>query len=69
MQNMRVVGVVAFEVNRTGSLETAAQITLKNCSKEAGGKVNIYVIFMKTEYVQSSTYFSRKFSTGLVRLC
>ena len=46
---------------RTAVWETTAQITLKNCSKEAGGKVDIYVILMKAEYVQSSTYFPRSF--------
>ena len=41
---------------RTAAWETAPQITLRNCSKEAVGEVGIYVIYM-----QSSTYFSRRF--------
>ena len=41
--------------------ETAFQIALRNCSKEAGWKVSIYVILVKGEYMQSSTYFSRSF--------
>ena len=42
---------------RTIARETAFQIALRNCSKEAGGKVSIYVILVKGEYIQSSTYF------------
>ena len=34
----------------------AREIALGNCSKEAGGKVSIYVISVKKEYMQSSTY-------------
>ena len=42
---------------RTIAWETAFQIALRNCSKEAGGKGSIYVILVKGEYIQSSTYF------------
>ena len=42
---------------RTIARETASQIALRNCSKEVGGKVSIYVILVKGEYTQSSTYF------------
>ena len=42
---------------RTVAQETASQIALRNCSKEVGGKVCIYVILVKGEYMQSSTYF------------
>ena len=45
---------------RTTAQETAFQIDLKNCSKETGGKVSIYVILVKGEYTQSSTYFLQK---------
>ena len=30
-----------------GKMRTAFQIALRNCSKEAGGKVSIYVILLK----------------------
>ena len=42
---------------RTAARETAFQIALRNCSKEVGRKVSIYVILVKGEYIQSSTYF------------
>ena len=40
---------------RTTAQETAAQIGLRNCSKEIGGTHSIYVILVKGEYMQSST--------------
>ena len=42
---------------RTAAWETVPQIALRNCSKEAGGegKDSIYVIWVKGEYIQSST--------------
>ena len=42
---------------RTMARETAFQIALRNCSKEVAGKVSIYVILVKGEYMQSNTYF------------
>ena len=42
---------------RTIAQEIAFQIALRNGSKEAAGKVSIYVILVKGEYIQSSTYF------------
>ena len=53
---------------RTAAQDTAFQIALRNCSKEAGGKVSIYVILVKGEYKQSSTYFSQKVSASLVQV-
>ena len=49
---------------RTIAQEIAFQIALRNCSEEVGGKVNIYVILVKGEYLQSSTYFLQKFSAS-----
>ena len=46
---------------RMAAQETAPQIALRNCSKEAGEKVSICVIMVKGEYMQTSTYFSRRF--------
>ena len=37
--------------------ETAFQIVLRNCSKEVGGKIGIYVILVTGEYIQSGTFF------------
>ena len=44
---------------RTIAWETAPKISLRNSSKEAGGggKVSIYVILLKGEYIQSAAYF------------
>ena len=42
---------------RTAARETALQRALRNCSREAAGKVRIGVILVKGEYTQSSTYF------------
>ena len=41
--------------------EREFQIAPRNCSHGVGGMVSIYVILVKGEYVQSSTYFCRKF--------
>ena len=46
---------------RTAAGETASQIALRDRSKEEGGKVRIDVILVKGEYMQSSTYFFRRF--------
>ena len=40
---------------RTIAWESAFQIALRNCSKEAGGKISIYMFLVKGEYAQSST--------------
>ena len=53
---------------RTIAQETVSQIALRNCSKEVGGKENIYVILVKGEYRQSNPYFFQKISTGLRKL-
>ena len=50
---------------RNAAWETAPQIALRNCSKEAGGKVSIYETLVKGEYMQSGTYFSCRFPLGL----
>ena len=36
---------------RTAAWETVPQITLRNCSKEVGGKDSIYVILVNEEYM------------------
>ena len=36
--------------------ETAFQVALRNCSKEIGGKVSVYVILVKGECMQSGTH-------------
>ena len=46
---------------RTAAWETAPQIALRNFSKEAERKISTYVILVKGEYMQSSTYFPRRF--------
>ena len=53
---------------RTAAQETAFQIALRNCSKEAGWKFGIYVILVMAEYMQSSTYFLQKVSASLVQV-
>ena len=49
---------------RTIAQETAFQIALSNCSKALGRKVSIYVILVKGDYMQSSTYFLQKISAS-----
>ena len=49
---------------RTATWETAPQIALRNCSKEVREKGSIYVILVKGEYVQSSTYFFQRASAS-----
>ena len=46
-----------FGANETAARETAPQVALRNCSKVAAGKVSIYVVLVKREYMQSNTYF------------
>ena len=41
---------------RTAAQETAPQIAMRLCFKEAGGKDSIYVILVKGEYMQLSTF-------------
>ena len=48
----------------TAARERASQVALRNCSKEAGGKFSIYVISVKGEYMQPSTYFLQKASAS-----
>ena len=38
---------------RTIAQEKAFQVALRNCSRTVGGKVSIYVILVKEEYMQS----------------
>ena len=52
---------------RTITQETASQRALRNRSKEVGGKVSTYVILVKGEYMQSSTYFLQV-SASLVKV-
>ena len=52
----------------TATWETAPQVTLRNCSKDVGGKERIYVILVKGEYVQSSTNILEKVFASLVKL-
>ena len=60
MHSMRIVSYVLFGGKvRTISLETAPQIALRSCSKEVEGRS--VVILVKQGYMQSSTYFSRRF--------
>ena len=46
---------------RTAAWEIQPQTALRNCSREVRGKDSIHVILVKGEYVQSSTFFCRKF--------
>ena len=49
---------------RTIAQETAFQIALRNCSKEKGQKVSMYLILVKRDYIQSSTYFLEKVTSS-----
>ena len=49
-------------------METPFQIALRNCSKEVGGKVSIYKILVKEEYMQSSTYFLKKVAASFMKV-
>ena len=42
---------------KTTAWETAPPIALRNCSKEVGGKVSVYVIVLNGEYIQSALFF------------
>ena len=42
---------------RIAAQKTALPIAPRDCSKEVVGKGSIYVILIKREYMQSSTYF------------
>ena len=39
--------------------ETAFQTALRNCSKQAGGTVSVYVILVKGEYMQASIFLQK----------
>ena len=49
---------------KTISKETTFQIALRNCSKVVEGEISKYVILVKGEYMQSSTYFLQKVSAS-----
>ena len=51
---------------RIATWETAPQIAVRNCSKEAGGKVSIYVIFGEGRRHAIKPIFFQKFSTSLM---
>ena len=68
LKNVQSEGCFIWGKKRTVAWEIAPQIALRNCSKEVGGKENIYVILVKAEYMQSSPYFFQKISTGLRKL-
>ena len=55
---------------RTIAWEAAFQIVLRNCSKEVGGKVSIYVVLAKGcgESMQSSTHFFQKVAVILMKV-
>ena len=47
---------------RTMSWETAFQIALRNCPKEIGERsIYTHMILVKGKYIESSTYFFRRF--------
>ena len=54
---VKVVSCFIWGKMRTIPQETAFQIALRNCFKEVGGKVSIYVVLVMREYMQSNTYF------------
>ena len=67
--SMRVVELNFIWGNMmTVTWETAPQATLRNCSKDIGGKERIYVILVKGEYMQSSTNILQKVFASLVKL-
>ena len=53
---------------RTRAWEITPQVALRNCSQETEGKIGTYVILVKGECMQSSTYFFQTFSASLVTL-
>ena len=40
--------------------ETGFQVALRNCSRQIGGKVSVYTILVKEEYMQSGTHLFAK---------
>ena len=55
IHDVRVASLIWGKM-RTAAQETASQVALRNCPKEAGG-----VIWVKGKYMQSSTYISKRF--------
>ena len=53
---------------RTIAQETVSQIALRNCSKEVEEMVSIYVILVKGNYMQSSTYVSQHIAASFVKV-
>ena len=52
---------------RTAAQESARQITLRNCSKEASGMINIYVTFAEGRVHAIKHIFCQKVSARLVK--
>ena len=57
MHKVRVVSCFIWGKMRTMPQETAFLIALRNWFKDVEGKVSIYVVLVKREYIQSNTYF------------
>ena len=49
---------------KTIARETAIQIALRSYFKEVWGKVSVYVLLVKGEYMQSNKYFLQKVSAS-----
>ena len=56
----RIMSSLMWGKMKTIAWDTAFQIALRNCSKEAAGKTSIYVIWVKGQYLQSGTYILQK---------
>ena len=48
---------------RTTGRQIAPQIVLRNCSKEVEAR-SVFMILVKGEFMQSSTYLTKRFSAG-----
>ena len=53
---------------RTIARETTFKVALRYCPKATEGKVSIYVILVKGEYTQSSTYFFLQVFASLMKV-
>ena len=66
---MKKIYYKSYELNfiggrmRTTGQQTAPQIALRNCSIVVGAR-SVFMILVKGEFMQSSTYLTERFSAG-----
>ena len=68
MHNVRVLSSDLLGTNEDCSLGDSISDSSEEMLQKGRGKVGIYAVILKNEYLQSSTYFLPKVVTSLVKV-